>query len=243
MNAINALLGRADVSRTQLDQTVSDALSDALGRAWPELGEREIEPLPLFRAAAAPLRNARMFAGPGAGGVVDCGGETERPDQPARRRLVRRVVAALVDGCTAVGAAGHGTFIVDANLGIDVPRTRAEALSVALRARAKDFVFENETVFLDQDMRPRFAGELRVSLSPAVVKVDAGEAGTSIDFHRNAPKAVLAGDDAKLVRADCRAPATLGELGGEMDRPIDALEETLRRLEVASIVRLDMAGS
>ena len=242
LNAIKALLGRADVSRTQLDQTVSDALSDALGRAWPELGEREIEPLPLFRAAVAPLENARMFAGPGAGVLWIAGGESERPDQPARRRLVRRVVAALVDGCTAAGAAGQGMFIVDANLGIDVPRTRAEALSVALRARAKDFVFENETVFLDQDMRPRFAGELRLSLSPAVVKVDTGEAGTSIEFHRNARKAVLAGEDAKLVERIARAPVALGELGGEMDRPIDALEETLRRLEAAGIVRLDMAG-
>ena len=91
-------------------------------------------------------------------------------------------------------------------------------------------------------MRPRFAGELRLSLSPAVVKVDAGEAGTSIDFDRNARKAVLAGEDAKLVERIARAPVALGELGREMDRPIDALEATLRRLEAAGIVRLDMAG-
>jgi hypothetical protein len=241
VGAISAVLGRHEVARTQLDQAVSEAIGDALGRAWPELGERSLETPPVFRAGAGALENARMFAGPGAAVLWTAGADTDRPYQGPRLRLVGRVVAALVDVCTAVGAAGQGRIVVDTNLGIDVPRTRAEALSVALRARATEFVFDNETIFLDEGMRPRFAADLRVSLSPMVARFDSGDERVGIDFRRRLPSTELLGDDAKLVQRIAGAAVTLGELGRELDRPIEALEEALRRLEAARILRLDLA--
>ena len=242
LNAISAVLGRPDVSRTQIDQAVSEALADALGKAWPELAGKTVPAPPAIRLASRAFEPARVFAGPGVAVLWAAGGEPDGAEQRRRPRLVGLVTAALVDICPALAEAGQGTILVDTNLGVDVPATRPEALSVALRARAKEFVFDNETIFLDEGMRPRFAADLRVSLSPTVARLDSGNDGVTVNFRRRSPPTVLVGEDARLVQRIAGAPVALGELGRELDRPIDAIEEALRRLEAAGIVRLDLTG-
>ena len=184
-----------------------------------------------------------MFAGPGAGVLWAAGGEPDAAEQRRRPRLVGLVTAALVDICPALAEAGQGT---SSSTPISASTCRARGprrLSVALRARAKEFVFDNETVFLDEGMRPRFAAELRVYRSRRPSQGRQRQRGGTIDFRRQCAArrcwpARMPGSSQRIAGA----PVALGELGREMDRPIDAIEETLRRLEAAGIVRLDMAG-
>ena len=243
LNAISAVLGRPDVSRTQIDQAVSEALSRRARQGMARTCRKNDSAAPpLIRPASRAFEPARVFAGPGAAVLWAAGGEPDAAEQRRRPRLVGLVTAALVDICPALAEAGQGTILVDTNLGVDVPATQAGGLV----GRAPG---EGEGVRLRQrdglSRRGHAAAFCRRSPGLALAdrrEVDSGNDGVTINFHRSGPATVLVGEDARLVQRIAGAPVALGELGRELDRPIDALEETLRRLEAAGIVRLDLAG-
>ena len=133
---------------------------------------------------------------------------------------------------------------VDTNLGIDIPRSRNEAMSVALRLAAEEFTYGEETTKLDTLERGRLVGDLEVSLSPFVGGVADVDGGIAVSFKRYLPGVRLAGSEARLVthlrngaRCSLRAFPMVAGVSAEEVNPL------VRRLEQARILRADARPS
>ena len=134
--AMVAILGK-EVPRWQLDIDVSDVMGGALEAAWPELAVPPRPRLPGIRRADGRIAATMMFAGEGAGVLWSPAGGSGVANTRARQRLIRLVLAGLAVVQPRFAAIETGTVLIDTNLGIDIPRNRAEALErrVARRRR------------------------------------------------------------------------------------------------------------
>jgi hypothetical protein len=138
------------------------------------------------------------------------------------------------------GEIDSGTLLVDINLGIDIPRSRAEALSVALRNRARSFVFAADTITLDDDLRPRFAGDLTASIAPLVAGIDDHEDGSEVTFHRQLPLRFLSPAEVRVIEPlRDRKGFALAALAEHLGKSLAEAELEARRLEADRVIRLD----
>jgi hypothetical protein len=163
------------------------------------------------------------------------------PPTLPRARLVKLVIAALAEICPPFAKAEGGTVTVDTNLGVDVPASREEALSVALRTGMEEFTFAEEVTRLDSAERARLSGDLEVRLSP-IVKDVADTAGTiAVTFKRYLPELRLSGAEARVV-AHLRNGGRNSLAGLPMVAGISMSESdaVLRRLEPIRVVRADI---
>ena len=87
------------------------------------------------RVMSDAARPRRLLGGPGAS--IGWTGRRKPPPTYVRPRvrLVRLVEAALAALCPAIADLERGVLLVDTNNGLDIPATRDEALSLALRTR------------------------------------------------------------------------------------------------------------
>ena len=237
--AVVAILGRDIADRNQLDLDISDMLADRLDTAWPGLPVAERQKFPVVRAAGR-LRPERLFAGPGAGVLWTSASDGSAVYARPRQRLIRLALVALGRIVPGFDAIVSGTVLVDANLGLDVPATRAEALALALRTGISEFAFEAEKLELDETMRARLAGQLRASLSPIVAGVDSLDGARIVRFGRHLPDRRLTAEEAADL-ADLLDGATLtvSALAVLRGRTQAETEAALRPFEAASIVRLE----
>jgi hypothetical protein len=167
---------------------------------------------------------------------------TAPPPAPPRARLIRLVCAAVAKICPPFALIAGGTISIDLNLGKDIPGTRDEVLSVALRRGVEDFCFGGERLRLDAATREQMTGDLEVCLSPAVKTATESGDGLSVTFRRYRPGVVLFDEDARLVAPlSNRDRFRLRTLPMVADgQPPDKLVPALRRLEAAHIVRVDV---
>jgi hypothetical protein len=239
-SAMVAILGR-EAPRWQLDTEISDALGQALEAAWPDLVPTARQRLPAIRAADPRLVAAAMLAGEGAAVLWSPEGGNGAANTRARHHLIRLVLAGLATLQPQVEGLDGGTVLVDTNLGIDIPRTRAEALGAALRARARDFRFAADAITLDDELRPRFAADLQVRLAPIVAAIEEGPDGAVAVFHRHLRPRKLLPAELSLV-APCReatAGVTLAALATRLGKSLADAEADARNLERDGVIRLD----
>ena len=165
------------------------------------------------------------------------------PASPPRARLSRLACAALARICPPFAEVGGGTFASDANLGVDIPATRDEALSAALRLGVETLCYGEERIRLDAGTRANLLPDLDVRLSPIVSGVeDSADAGAVVSFKRYLPEKALGEEEARLV-----APLRSGDRLRLRTIPMMAdgqsiaeVESKLRKLEAEHIVRLDV---
>jgi hypothetical protein len=242
-SAVLAILGK-EVPRWQLDIDISDAIGHALEAAWPELAGSARQRFPVIRQSA-PLADDRaaptmMLAGEGAGVLWSSAGGSGVANTRARQHLVRLVLAGLATLQPRIGEIESGTLLVDTNLGIDIPRSRAEALSVALRSRARNFVFAADTITLDDDLRPRFAGDLTATIGPLVAGIADHEDGSEVMFHRQLPPRFLSPAEVRVIEPlRHRQGFALSALAEDLGKGLAEAEMEARRLEAARVIRLD----
>jgi hypothetical protein len=182
-----------------------------------------------------------MFAGSGAAILWTAESMVAPPPTLPRARLVKLVIAALAEICPPFAKAEGGTVTVDTNLGVDVPASREEALSVALRTGIEEFTFAEEVTRLDSAERARLSGDLEVRLSP-IVKDVADTAGTiAVTFKRYLPELRLSGAEARVV-AHLRNGGRNSLAGLPMVAGISMSESdaVLRRLEPIRVIRADI---
>ena len=250
-SAMLAILGK-EVPRWQLDIDISDAIGHALDAAWPELAGATRQRFPVIRALPAATLGSQspraredamprmMLAGEGAGVLWSPAGGSGVANARARQHLIRLVLAGLATLQPRVGTIDSGTLFVDSNLGIDIPRSRAEALTVALRHRAQDFVFAGDTITLDDDLRPRFAGDLTASIGPLVADIHDREDGSEITFHRQLPPRFLSPAEVRAIEPlRDRKGFVLSALAEHLGRSLAEAELLARGLEAARVIRLD----
>jgi hypothetical protein len=239
--ALEIVLGRDDAQRSQLDLDISETLADALEAAWPDLPVSQRQRFPVVRGVAiGGPRPERVLAGPGAGILWSPSAEISAVYARPRQRLIRLVLAALASIAPAIGEVVTGTILIDANLGVDVPRSRDEALTVALRYGAGELVFGTETLFLDEGLRPRLAADLRVALSPLVQRVVEDGNRRVIRFRRHLPDRTLSPEEARIVSEFKEgASLTLAAMAVVRGESHAGTEAVLRPLEAERIVRLD----
>ncbi len=246
LGAVEAVLGTPSIPRAQLDLRVSEALAEALGRAWPELagtGEKDQPAVAVVSSARAVARPARLIGGPGVAVLwspVEAAGPL--PSGP-RQTLLRYAGAGLRALCPADAAPASGTIVVDDNLGFDLPRTREEALSVALRAGVAEVRFGEEKIVLDGATRPRIAADLRVGLSPIVADLSGSDHEMTVRFRRHLAETTVTGRDADLVAPlKSRGRMPLGSLAVLFGTTLADTERQLRDLEARGIVRVEAEG-
>jgi len=250
-SAMLAILSK-EVPRWQLDIDISDAIGHALDAAWPELAGATRQRFPVIRALPAATLGSQspraredamprmMLAGEGAGVLWSPAGGSGVANARARQHLIRLVLAGLATLQPRVGTIDSGTLFVDSNLGIDIPRSRAEALTVALRHRAQDFVFAGDTITLDDDLRPRFAGDLTASIGPLVADIHDREDGSEITFHRQLPPRFLSPAEVRAIEPlRDRKGFVLSALAEHLGRSLAEAELLARGLEAARVIRLD----
>jgi hypothetical protein len=241
-DAAEAILGADKLAWPRIDSEISTVLADALAEARPDVAGAPPGRVPGVCPAAliAKMAPRRMYAGPGA--AILWSADTVAAPPPPRARLIRLICAALGKMCPPFVAVNGGTIAADANIGIDIPATRAEALSVALRLGVEDFCYGDERLRLDGAMRESLAGDLEVALSPAVRAVTESGDGLFVAFRRYRPGIVLFDEDARLVvplrNGDRFRLKTLPIVAD--GRPTDKLMAALRRLEAAHVVRADV---
>jgi hypothetical protein len=239
VGAIRAAGGIGQV-RSRLDLDISEGMADRLAEAWPDLVPTKESSYPAVRAMADGAKPAKLFGAPGAS--VLWLASTGRPPVYVRPRvrLVRLVTAALASLCPAFPGVDGGTLFIDHNAGRDVPATREEALSVALRARVEEAIFGTETIRLDTVSRSRLLSGLLVRLSPAVSSVEGNDDHLTLGFRRHRSDLTLTGGDADAV-APLRdgAQMLLGSLAVLLGETTVNAERLYRRLEALGIVRVD----
>jgi hypothetical protein len=245
-DAVAAVTGKADMPPGEIDGEVSGALADGLERTWPAIASRRPGRPPNFRSSASlpRLSSRRMFGGPGAAVLWTAESMVAPPPTLPRARLVKLVIAALAEICPPFAKAEGGTVTVDTNLGVDVPASREEALSVALRTGIEEFTFGEEVKRLDSAERARLSGDLEVRLSP-IVKDVADAVGTiAVTFKRYLPEVRLSGAEARVVahlrnggrNSLAGLPMVAGISMGESDA-------VLRRLEPIRVIRADIRSA
>lgn len=244
-DATELILGTDKVAGSQLDSEVSAVLADALADSWPEIEETSSGRLPdVCPASALPTGSRHMYAGPGAAILWTNDARTMPPSTPPRARLRGLVCAAIARICPPFSIVGGGMMAADANLGMNIPGTRDEALSVALRLGVEDFCFGEERLRLGAEERRRLAGQCEVRLSPIVSGIAETADGLIIGFRRYLPKLVLSEADARLIE-----PLRNGARIRLMTLPIVADGETmaaearLRDLEARHVVRVEVRAS
>jgi hypothetical protein len=241
--AVEAILGEAEVAPGRIETLVGEALCEALGgasgggTARPSPREATME----VRSARAALAIPERLIG-GAGAAVLWSGDMGKGylAYPLRDRLIAIVMAALREIAPGIALVEGGAILVDLNSGLDIPRTRAEALSAALRAGVGKAVFGEETILLDAPNRPRLAAELKVTLSPLVATIEGPDQAMTVRFRGRLPEAAVTGLDAELlapVRERGKIP--LGTVAVLCGKPLVETERLLRDLEARRIVRLE----
>lgn len=244
-DATELILGSDKVTRSQLDGEVSSVLAEALAHSWPEIEETTSGRLPdICPAAALPTGSRHMYAGPGAAILWTNATRIMPLSTPPRVRLRSLVCAALARICPPFSIVGGGMIAADENLGIDIPGTRDEALSVALRLGVEDFCFGDERLRLGAEERRRLTGQCDVRLSPIVSGIAETADGLVVSFKRYLPKVLLSGTDARLIeplRAGARI--RLMTLPIVADGQSTAAEARLRDLESRRVVRIEVRAS
>ena len=163
------MLGRDVIARARLDIDVSEAFASALEAAWPDLAPASQASVPVFRGGGqSPARIERLLGGPGAAILWSAEAGEDPVYARPRMQLGRLLLGALATLCPRIAELTQGTIVIDTNLGVDLPRTREEALSVALRSGAAQFAYGLDDILLDENLRPRFAESLRAGISPIV---------------------------------------------------------------------------
>jgi hypothetical protein len=243
-DAVEAILGADKAEQPGIDDEISGALVDAFSASWPDVASTPPGRAPEVYPASALLAIAprHMYAGPGAAVLWTTDTMTAPPASPQRAKLVRLVCAAVAKICPPFALIGGGTMSIDLNVGKDIPTTREEALSVALRLGVEDFCFGGERLRLDAGERERMTGDLEVRLSPAVKTATESGDGLAVTFKRYLPSVVLFDENARLV-----APLSNGDRVRLRTLPMVAdgqsseqLMPALRRLEAAHIIRVDV---
>ncbi len=242
-DAILAVLGKTDTPQAELENEMATALVTALEKAWPEIADKGPARQPDIRPAFVlpSILPRRLYGGPGASLLWTPESMIAQPPTPAIAKLIRRACAGIAVLCPPFAKIEGGTISVDTNLGKDVPATREEALSVALRARLEEFAFGETTGRLAPLERDRLSGYLDIRLSPIVAEVIAADDRALVTFKRYLPRLRLAGAEAQLVAYIAKSGGDL--LPGLPPAPGFSPEETeklVRRLEKASILRADM---
>lgn len=241
---VDAILHSDKVAGVSIDSAISSVLADGLARARPDAADPSPGRVPGVCPASMLAKTAwrHMFGGPGAAILWTPVTVTTPPGAPPRARLIRLITATLAKMCPPFAAIESGTIAADVNLGTDIPATRDEALSVALRRGVEDFCYGDERLRLDAAARERLAGDLEIRLSPAVNAVTESGDGVIVTFKRYLPRAVLFDQDARLVaplrEGDRLRLKTLPIIAD--GRAVDQVMPALRRLEAAHIVRLDV---
>jgi len=238
-SAMLAVLGK-EVPRWQLDIDVSDALGHALDAAWPELASSSRQKFPGIRHADERSVPTMMLAGEGAGVLWSPAGGSGIANTRARQHLIRLVLAGLATLQPRLAEIGSGTVLIDTNLGIDIPRSRAEALSVALRSGARELVFAADTITLDEDLRPRFAADLTAAIAPIVAAIEDREDDPCVIFHRHLPPRILSPAEVRAIAPlRDRKGFALAALAEDLGKSLAEAEAEARRLEADRLIRLD----
>lgn len=241
-SAVATMLGTASVPRTQLDQSISEAIAATLHKALPDLAAAvgQDEPLPGVRVATMRETPTRLIGGPGAAVLWSPEAAEGPPPSPARLRLLGLAWAALRAACPAAEASGSGSILIDDNAGFDLPSTHDAALTVALRTGVPEVIFGNEALAIDSASRPRLVTDLRVGLSPAVAGISGPAATPLVRFRRHLHETTLSGRDAEIlapIRERGRMP--LGSLAVLLGMPLVEMERLLRALEARCVVRIE----
>lgn len=247
-DAAEAILGEGITARAGRADEISHALADGLAAAWPSIvgtDERRVPNVyPASAISAIALR--RMYAGNGAAVLWSAETMTSPPPSSHQARLTRLVCAALAEICPPFADIDGGTISTDSNLGLDIPATRDQALSVALRLKVEEFYYGEERVTLSATERGRLSADLEVRLSPVVDDVTDVDGGSvAVSFKRYLPKQILSDGEAQLVtnlrdRASQRL-RTMPLYTG--DQSPESIEAVLRRLETAHVVRIELPRS
>lgn len=245
-DAVAAILGDPDIPRGQLEVNVCEVLADRLAAAWPAAGGKGPERLPVVTrtGAASGPRPEKLFGAPGAAVLWTAATDIIPVYPPARARLLRAALVVLGELAPPLRKSEIGTLFVDINQGIDIPATRDEALSVALRHGLGEIVFGGEAAGFDLAARARAAAGLDIRLSPAVARIAGGADRMTVAFRRRLPPLQLSGEDAKLVAPLADGSAyRLPDLSVALGLANAVIEPALRRLERASVLRLDVRTS
>ncbi|MCB1485884.1 MAG: hypothetical protein KDJ88_00330 [Bauldia sp.] len=239
---VRALLGdRDDHVRARFDIDISDAIADRLEAAWPDLKAVPGGEYPAVRAMAADDRPRRMVGGPGAVIGMAEASSVSPVYVRARVRLLRLAEAALATLCPAFPRSAGGVWLVDANLGLDIPATREEALSAALRTRTDELVFGEETIALDAGARTRHIGRLVAGRAPAVISIAASDGGELCRFGRHRPDVALTAEQTETLAPLLDNPRmALGPLAVILGRTASDTERRLREVEALGPIRLDI---
>ena len=181
-----------------------------------------------------------VLAGEGAGVSWSPTGGSGIANTRARQQLIRLVLAGLATLQPRLAGIGSGTVLIDTNLGIDIPRSRAEALTIALRSGAREFVFAADTITLDEDLRPRFAGDLTAAIAPIVTAIEDREEDSRVIFHRHLPPRILSPAEARAIAPlRERKGFALAALAEHLGKSLAEAEAEARRLEADRVIRLD----
>lgn len=230
-----------DTVRARLDIDISEALADRMTAAWPGLTASVGGEYPAIRAASALAPPQRLVGGPGAVIGWSASDDATPVYVRPRVRLVRLVEAALATLCPALPGLARGVFLVEDNAGVDIPATRDEALSVALRSRLPELVFGAETISLDPESRMKHVTGIVPRLAPTLSVVDGSDGKAVCRFGRHRPDVTVEGVRAELVLRLRDEPAmSLGPLRVVHGKTVTETEMLYRDLELLGVVRLDV---
>ena len=239
--AVESVLGTTSVPRGQLDQSISETITRALGQWGPgeKTAAEELLPAVHFRRSGI-ADPERMIGGPGVS-LLWSRQMDWVPPSPFRQQLLAAAWS-MFRQLFPEGEAREGTIVVDDNLGDDLPATREAALGAALRLGVPEVRFGTERIVLDATNRPRLATDLRIGLSPAVSGLSGPGEAPVVRFRRHFADLTVTGEEAVAVGAlgeGGRMP--LGTLSVLMGRPLAETERLMRVLEAKRVVRVELA--
>ena len=109
-----------------------------------------------------------------------------------------------------------------------------------MRGGAGEFVFGADTITLDEDLRPRFAGDLTATIAPIVAAIEDREDGSLVTFHRRLPPRLLSPGEVRMLEpVRQRKGFALSALAEHLGKSLAEAEPEVRRLEAERVIRLD----
>jgi tetratricopeptide (TPR) repeat protein len=159
-------------------------------------------------------------------------------DGPEHAKLRRLLWAMLRPDAAWPQDRPIATILVDDRFGQEIPVRPIELLECCVRLGAGRLVWRHTGHSISGEMRAALEADSRVSLGPAVDRVEPAPAGAMVAFKRYRPPIMLDRDDA-TVASEAGRVSSVGKiselLGG---RPADQVIQALRRLERQRIIVL-----
>lgn len=187
------------------------------------------------RPAGVGLTGAVAVGGPGWGVMISPAGPgAARTDQ----RTLARTVAGLMS-CLAPGAPSFANTVitVDGCFGTELPTSKADLFSAALRLRCDDMLYDGDRISLGADIVHAALRAGTVSPGQGIDQLFRDGGSLIVTFRRSRPTMRLDGEDARLLEC-ALGGASIEDIVRALDIPPEDVIARARGLEPGGLLRV-----